>query len=637
MNKIADASTKLDRRIREALSSAKMALWEFDITKGEVNWTGKVTDHFYDFAQSLDGTLTNYIQLVHQEDLEGVMEVLSNASDNGGSFFNQHRVKWPDGSYHWVEGIGNVVRSNGSLRMTGTVQDISEKKTIEKDREDWKQKHELVAKSAGIVVYDFTIETGQIEWSGGTNDLFGYSAQELGDIDSWESKIHPEDKAHALSHLEKAQNEIGNYDVVYRFKDARGGYKFVHDKGFFIGENKAVKMLGMMNDVTEMKRAQSALTESESRFKSMIHNMSIGIGLYDISTNPISCNKIAYRLLGMTEEQFMGQAALDPSWRVIHEDGSEFAPEEFPIPKAIKTKSSVRQEVMGVFRPKRKDWVWLLVDAEPVYDSSNKFIHVICTFSNITDLRNAKEKLNEKNQTLSSLAGDLQTKNERLLEFAQIVSHNLRSPVSSIVSLVQIYQGGDAKTREEIIQHIQQVSERALLTTDELNQILKIQQGDGVSSAVINLEKLLAHTIQLQKGAILDCSATVEGDFQVQELEFPPIYMESIFLNFLSNSLKYRSSERDCIVTVRTYLDQEGNLILEWEDNGLGIDIATHYNELFKLGKRFHANEDSRGVGLFLIKNQVDVMGGTITVDSNPGEWTRFRINFGLKDSNEIQ
>jgi len=336
----------------------------------------------------------------------------------------------------------------------------------------------------------------------------------------------------------------------------------VHDKGYILGEAKGEKMLGMMNDGTEMKRTQSALTESESRFKSMIQDMSIGIGLYDISTQPILCNKVAHRLLGMTEEQFMGKAALDPNWRIIHEDGSPFAPEDFPIPSAIQTKNPVRQEGMGVYRPRRKDWVWLLVDAVPVYDSSNKFIHVICTFSNITDLRNSKEKFNEKNQTLSSLASELQAKNERLLEFAQIVSHNLRSPVSSIVSLVQIYESGDESTRAEIIKHIQSVSERALLTTDELNHILKIQQEDSVSSAKIDLNKLMDHTIELQKGAVLDCDAKIVQDFSVKEIYFPSIYMESIFLNFLSNSLKYRSPERDCVIPARYFLDSKRNLII---------------------------------------------------------------------------
>ncbi len=637
MIETATASTKLDRRIREALSSAKMALWEFDITKGEVNWTGKVTGHFYEFAKSLDGSLKQYIRLVHKDDLNEVMEVLAKASDHGGAFFNQHRIKWPDGTFHWVEGIGNVIRSGNEVKMTGTVQDITDKKVIERDREDWKQKHELVAKSAGIVVYDFDISSGLINWSGSTKDLFGFSLEELGNIHSWENKLHPDDKELALKELEKAQNEIGSYDVVYRFKDARGGYRFVHDKGFFIGDTRAEKMLGMMNDVSEMKRAESALVESESRFKSMIHDMNIGIGLYDITTQPIACNKMAYRLLGMTEEQFMGQSALDQNWKVIREDGSNFSPEDFPIPLAIKTRRSVRQQVMGVYRPKRKDWVWLLVDAEPIYDDSNRFIHVICTFSNITDLRNAKEKFNEKNQILSSLASDLQAKNDRLLEFAQIVSHNLRSPVSSIVSLLQIYRDGDEKTKEEIIDHIQKVSERALLTTDELNHILKIQQEDNISTAIINFEQQMEDTIQLQKGAILDCSAEIQMDFSVEEIEYPPIYMESIFLNFLSNSLKYRSPDRDCKIEVKSYYDAKNNLVLEWKDNGLGLDVEANRKDLFKLGKRFHSNEDSRGVGLFLIKNQVEVMGGSIHVESQVNAWTKFTINFGFREANEIQ
>ena len=108
------------------------------------------------------------------------------------------------------------------------------------------------------------------------------------------------------------------------------------------------------------------------------------------------------------------------------------------------------------------------------------------------------------------------------------------------------------------------------------------------------------------------------------------MYMESIFLNLLSNSLKYRSDDRYCKIHVRSFVNDHQQVTLEWEDNGVGIDVDANKHDLFKLGKRFHSNEDSRGVGLFLIKNQVDVMGGKIGVESEPGAWTRFKITFGV-------
>ena len=629
MTKTATHATELDRRIRDALSSAKMSLWEFDLGSGILDWTGNVSKHFFDFAQSFDGSVTQYLNLIHEDDRAGVLEIIQQ-SEVGNSFFNQHRIKWPDGTYHWVEGIGNIVKSGDSIKLTGTVQDITDKKKIELEREDWRQKYELIAKSIRLVVYHYHHETGTIQWSGSTEELFGYKKTEISHIDAWEKNIHPDDLQYTLDAFERAEKNKEKVDIKYRYQVADGHYMYIHDKGVFIGEEN-IKMLGMITDISEIKESEEALFESERRFMSMIHDMNIGVGLYDKETKPLLCNRIAYELLGLTESQFLGKAAYDPGWRIVHRDGSEFKNENFPIPMAIKTGKPVRQSVMGVHRPTQKDFVWLLVDAEPIFDSSGQFLHVICTYSDITELRKIQDTLTEKNTILTTLADELKGKNERLLEFAQIVSHNLRSPISSIVSLLELFENSDDATQLEITQHIRNVSTKALLTIDELNQVLKIQQEDNISTANVDLNRLLDHTMDLQKGAVLDSGTEISRDFQIREIEYPPIYLESIFLNLLSNSLKYRAEERQCKVSVKSYHDEHGQVVLEWEDNGIGIDTAKHKNDLFKLGKIFHSNEDSRGVGLFLIKNQVDVMGGKIHVESKIGAWTKFKITFDKK------
>lgn len=625
--KAATPNSELDQRIRDALSSAKMALWEFDLKKGIVEWTGKVTKHFYDFAQSFDGTITQYLNLIHPDDSGHVLDIISKSAKDGGTFFNQHRIKWPDGTYHWVEGMGNVLKSGDSIKLTGTVQDITERRQVEIERTDWQKRYQLVANSVDILTYLYDHNTKMIQWSENTEPLFGYHPNEIEDIDDWEKNIHPDDLQYTQDEFERAENQLDVYDINYRFKDKYGNYMHIHDKGIFIGNGK---MLGIILDITDIKQAEQALKESRSRFKSMIHDMNIGVGLYDKTTKPLLCNRMAFELLGLTEGQFMGKAALDPNWKIIHNDGAPFDQEDFPIPISIKTGKPVRQTIMGVHRPSKKDMVWLLVDAEPVFNSEGRLLHVICTYSDITEQRKAQDALNEKNKILTTLANELRGKNERLLEFAQIVSHNLRSPISSIVSLLEIYKKGDS-SRAEIIQHIDGVSSKALKTIEELNEVLKIQQEDNVIPQWVDFNEHLQHAISVQKGAIMESEAKIIADFEVRKVLYSPIYLESIMLNLLSNSLKYRSKERRCEVSVRSYLDGENNLILEWKDNGLGLDVREHKKDLFKLGKRFHSNEDSRGVGLFLIKNQINAMGGTIGVESEVGAWTKFIINIGTK------
>lgn len=620
-------SYELERRIRDALNSAKMALWELNLTEGTLQWTGRVTPHFFEFANSIDGTISNYVSLIHAEDLNRVLGILEKTKV-GESFVNQHRVKFPTGNYHWLEGIGTLIQGQDGLKLTGTVQDISDKKKLEFEREDWKQKHELVAKSAGIVVYEYDLGSGELSWNGDTEGLFGFMPSEMKDIESWEKRIHKGDRADVLQILDSAREKMAPYEIQYRFIQQDGTFAYVQDKGIFLGNSKANRMLGMLEDVSEYRKSEFALKESEGRFKSMISDMNIGIGLYDENTAPILCNRQAYELLGMSEKQYMGQAALDKSWKALKEDGSVLKNDEFPIPVAIRTKKHVRDFIMAVFRPERNDWVWLMVDAVPVFSKERELMHVICTFSDITGLRAAQASLGSRNEMLSNLSEELQTRNDRLLEFAQIVSHNLRSPISSIVSLSKIVMDGpDQIVKEAAISHIAKVSENALLTIDELNDVLKVQQ-ENLEREELSFQSILGHVKNSHQGDIMEANAQIHHDFEVLEIEFAKIYLESIFSNFLSNSLKYRSNIDKCQIWVRTFQNENQDVILEWEDNGIGIDLERHGDDIFNLGKTFHENSDSRGVGLFLVKNQVSVMGGSISIESEPGKGTKFMINF---------
>ena len=98
-------------------------------------------------------------------------------------------------------------------------------------------------------------------------------------------------------------------------------------------------------------------------------------------------------------------------------------------------------------------------------------------------------------------------------------------------------------------------------------------------------------------------------------------------LNFLTNGIKYRATERESYIKIKSE-KLNHYIVLLIEDNGLGIDLKRHGNKLFGMYKTFHGNPDSRGIGLFITKNQVEALGGRIDVDSTVGIGTTFKIFF---------
>lgn len=621
----------LAKRLRSVLSAAKISLWEFDITNKKCNWWAKPTDHFYKFSQLVNGDLNRYLNLVHPDDRKAVAELVASA-DVGENFSHQHRILWSDNAYRWIEGTGVTEEENGAIKMVGTVQDITEKKELELERENWKTRHELVTRAAGIIVYDYDIESGDITWSGNVKQVLGYTAVEMGNIDRWVELIHPEDRESAFAQLEIAQERLEPYEVYYRFLKSDTEYCQIYDRGTFLEKDgKAYQLLGMMSDVTEWLESKEALSRSENRFESLMNNLKVGVGLYNVEMIPIVNNEAAYQLLGLSEHQLQGKAAIDKKWNVMDINGNRMNPQDFPIPRAIASKKPVRQVVMGVYRPKMDDRVWLMVDADPVLDQEENILHIVCTYSDFTHRKHVEEALIEKNEQLVISSDLVGRKNERLLEFAQIVSHNLRSPLSSIAALADIYNNykekGNEKEKDKALGYIQEVTAKALETIEGLNEVLKVQQSEQVDIQTILFEEALQSVTELLSAVISENGAIVEVDFKAKEIEYPKIYMESIFLNLLSNSIKYGKPGKAPHISISSKKVKK-NIAFEFSDNGVGIDLKRNGDDVFTFGKTFHKDKESRGVGLYLVKNQVRTMGDQIELESEPNKGTTFRITF---------
>jgi signal transduction histidine kinase len=253
----------------------------------------------------------------------------------------------------------------------------------------------------------------------------------------------------------------------------------------------------------------------------------------------------------------------------------------------------------------------------------------VTEFRDITERQQVAEKIKEQNARLQAIAEDLKYKNEQLDEFTQIVSHNLRSPAGNIVSLSDFLATEQGKEEQvKILELLKQSGHNILTTLSELNEVLKIKQSENIEKRLLEFETVFVRTCQMLNAHIGNMGARVERNFdEAPVIEYPHIYLESIFLNLLSNALKYSSSQRVPSIKFKTYKLND-RIVLEVSDNGLGINLERYGHQIFKMRKTFHNHPDSRGIGLFMIKNQVEAMGGQIAVTSEVDVGTTFRVIF---------
>lgn len=218
--------------------------------------------------------------------------------------------------------------------------------------------------------------------------------------------------------------------------------------------------------------------------------------------------------------------------------------------------------------------------------------------------------------------------NQQLKNFTHILSHNIRNHASNM-ALVTSLINTDTLDEEnnELFDKITNVSRALNSTLDDLSQAIRIKDS-VISSEVINLETITRRVLDVFQSDLEVNKGTVETRFEVEQVYFPHIYLESILSNLISNSIKYRSGERELRIVLRSYVNHELRTVLECTDNGLGIDLNLHGNKIFGLYKTFHDRKDAHGVGLFLVKTQIESQGGKIVVESAPDQGATFKIIF---------
>ena len=243
------------------------------------------------------------------------------------------------------------------------------------------------------------------------------------------------------------------------------------------------------------------------------------------------------------------------------------------------------------------------------------------------ELRSRTALISKQKLQLEKFNQHLENKNRQLSSFAHIVSHNLRAPVSNLIVLKDFYkESTELNDKAMLFSKVEIVIDRLNLTLNELIDSLKIQGNKDIMFDTVTFDTLFAKILAIFDIQILDSKAVVTANFcEAPTIEYPKLYLESILLNLLSNAIRYRAPNRITQIHFRTEI-KNNEIILIVTDNGLGIDLKKYGHKLFGLNNTFHRHADSKGVGLFMTKTQIEAVGGSVTVESEVDKGSTFKI-----------
>ncbi|MBQ0787326.1 MAG: PAS domain-containing protein [Oceanihabitans sp.] len=356
---------------------------------------------------------------------------------------------------------------------------------------------------------------------------------------------------------------------------------------------------------------------NDTKWKLALEYTKIGFWEFDLDSNNVFFSNQSKNILGYEDVDTFGTNINDWNDRVHPDDRKKYF-QDF-------------QDHLAGFKPMYENehrvkcldgsYKWVLDRGKIVeFTADGKAKRIIGTHTEITNQKVAENKVIESLNIATE-------QNNKLKNFAHIVTHNLKQHVGNFESLLDFHEEAEThEEKEELMQHLKTLSTSLTKTINNLNQVVSVQANNNKKTERIYIAKEINNVLKSLDFVINESHTTVINNINEKYFIYYNLsYFESVIQNLLTNAIKYKHKDRNPVIIIN-YTFRKDAIDLIISDNGRGVDLDKFGKDIFGLYKTFHHNDDAEGVGLYLIKNQIESFGGQISVKSKVNTGTTFTI-----------
>lgn len=418
---------------------------------------------------------------------------------------------------------------------------------------------------------------------------------------------------------------------------------------------------------SEQRQQNQTLAETEDSHRQLLQRLQVGIVVHGPDSTIRFSNPRASELLGLSEDQMRGKAAIDPAWCFLNEAGAPFRVEDYPVSRVINTGLPMEECILGINRPGGDEIAWVLVNAFPEIDRNGQLKEVVVNFHDVTERKLARDELLHQRTHLAELVQDRTLELSRALELVRRtqddlvqaeklaslgsmvagLSHELNTPLGNTLLA--------ASTLENLFKGINEMTQMGNLKRTSFDEFL--ESGTEMSNLIFRSSQRAADMVSSFKQVAVDQTSEQRRSFELSDIvrdnlsalmprfkmvrfvldnavpagivcNSYPGPLGQILTNLIQNAVVHGLAERsDGTITISAECDAQLVKVII-QDDGLGMapSVMTHIFDPFFTTKM---GMGGSGLGLSISRRiATSVLGGDLKADSTPGQGSAFTLIF---------
>jgi len=623
------------------------------IYRGNPDWTTEIlfnSDIISGYAVKEFSTgKMNWLDIVHPDDRERVFRETSKLSAGRTNMSHEYRIIDKGGKIRWIEDHKTSRFTDDGVfwGVDGVAFDVTERKCAEEALRQSEEKFRMMLNSSPDAITVTDLDGKIIECNQAALDLHGCRSKEEVMGRKAIEFIAPHDRPRALENMKKTPEHDSVKDVEYALL-ARDGSIFPGELSASVirdSKGKPTSFIAVVKDITERKRVEQVLQESEETARALVNATTETMILLDSKGTVLTANLTAAQRLGQKVDELVGQNMADLAAKIL--------------PTSVgKSRITRIKKVIATGEPQRfqdeRDGMVFDTSCYPILDREGKVMRLAVFARDITErenmlrqLRRKSKELNRANSYLAEmvselhrrnrqaheLTGQYQAKNAELESLVFTLSHDLKTPLVSIRELTAIFRRRYSRLIDEQGRHLaRRISVNAKNMLRLVESLLDYARAEDCAEGTddVELGRLVDDIWERVLDAFPGRDAVLQRPPQAVSCCFSRIALERVLANLLHNAVAYVPEDRAPEIEVQWKCADE-RLNIRVSDNGIGIP-TDEKDKIFELFYRAQPTTgEGSGIGLAVVKKIVDAVKGTIDISARPAGGTIFTIDLPLK------